>query len=110
MPNDVLVTENGDFKEGVMNGLHYTPLGTKYFATELKRSLYAKEPLQTAPQRTQQHSLLRPPYLSQHTQKPEGRFPRQHSTSPSNRSGGTAENLLTEMSALLQKWQNGSGQ
>ena len=93
-----------------MNGIHYTPLGTKVVATQLKRSLYAKEPIQNAPQRLQHprggQPLLRPPYLAQQNQQSSGQYQRLQSNSTPGANQDGAGSLIDAMSALLQKWKN----
>ena len=119
--NDAIVDQaTGDIKLGMMKGIHYTPLGTKMVATQLKRSLYANEPLQNA--LSQQHrqrgprqpvmhhqgqSLLRPTYMSQ--QRPQSSMPNydQRSNQTPTTIQHDAENVIEQMSALLQKWQRG---
>ena len=107
--NEVILDETtGDFKEWMMNGIHYTPLGTSQIAKQLKRSLYAKEPLQTAPQqRRHPQALLRPAYLTHHNKQLAGQN-RQYQSS-SNANPHNTQGLVNALSSLLQKWQNPPG-
>ena len=109
--NDAILNEvTGDFKEGTMNGIHYTPYGTKLIAGQLKRSLYANEPLQAANQRPQQmwerQPLLRPSYLSNQNPLPFRQNGQQQSSLRPSMSHPREDNLIDAMSALLQKWKN----
>ena len=109
--NDAILDEAGEIKVGMMNGIHYTPLGTTKVATQLKRSLYAKEPIQGLPHQQQpssrgrQSSLLRPSYLSHQNQQPAWQNQRQHSGPRLNANQGDDRSLIEALSALVQKWQ-----
>ena len=106
--NDAIMDEaTGGFKDGMMNGIHYTPLGTSKVAQQLKRNIYAKEPIQSAPQPRDRQSLLRPTYLSYQNWQPGWQNRQQQSNVRPVANQNSADNLIDQMSALLQKWQNG---